>query len=179
MAGEEDVKDGVGSGLDTLRSEVGAYLGAHAEHLVGNTGEKLTGLTQKLLDAASGDGGGGDFIEGVGSRILEGESPFKAVVAEKAGDVSLWSGAERPRPRLSGRLRCWRASGCGSLGAPHAARHGSGRPGRRRRCGPAALKAMGAVDLLTQHVGRLAARPAAPRQGPGSVPGAVPGVGAG
>ncbi|MGC4996894.1 SRPBCC family protein [Streptomyces sp. DT195] len=88
MAGKEDVKDGAGSGLDMLRSEVGDYLGAQAENLVGKTGEKLTGLTQKLLDTASGDGGdGGGFIKGVGSRILQGESPFKALVAEKAGDV--------------------------------------------------------------------------------------------
>ncbi|MEU4107421.1 SRPBCC family protein [Streptomyces sp. NPDC027717] len=89
MAGKEDVKDGAGSGLDMLRSEVGDYLGAQAENLVGKTGKKLTGLTQKLLDTASGDGGGGGggFIKGVGSRILQGESPFKALVAEKAGDV--------------------------------------------------------------------------------------------
>ncbi|WP_030816366.1 SRPBCC family protein [Streptomyces sp. NRRL F-2799] len=88
MAGKEDVKDGAGSGLEMLRSEVGDYLGAQAEHLVGKTGEKLTGLTQKLLDTASGDGGGGGgFIQGVGSRILQGESPFKALVAEKAGGV--------------------------------------------------------------------------------------------
>lgn len=89
MAGKEDVKDGAGSGLDMLRSEVGGYLGAQAQNLVGKTGEKLTGLTQKLLDTASGDGGGGGggFIKGVGSRILQGESPFKAIVAEKAGDV--------------------------------------------------------------------------------------------
>ncbi|MEV8047068.1 SRPBCC family protein [Streptomyces griseoluteus] len=79
-----DAKEQAGSGLDALREELVDYLGAQAEHLVEKTGEKLSGLTQQLLDSA--DNGGG-FLTGVGSRILKGESPLKAVVSQKAGDV--------------------------------------------------------------------------------------------
>ncbi|MFF8652374.1 SRPBCC family protein [Streptomyces griseoluteus] len=79
-----DATEQAGSGLDALREELVDYLGAQAEHLVEKTGEKLSGLTQQLLDSA--DNGGG-FLTGVGSRILKGESPLKAVVSQKAGDV--------------------------------------------------------------------------------------------
>ncbi|MEU6814418.1 SRPBCC family protein [Streptomyces sp. NPDC046860] len=82
---QADTKDGNGSGLDMLRDELVEYLGAQAEHLVDKTGEKLTDLTQQLLQSAEGEGGG--FLTGVGSRILQGESPLKALVAQKAGDV--------------------------------------------------------------------------------------------
>lgn len=79
-----DAKKQAGSGLDALRDELVDFLGAQAEHLVEKTGEKLSGLTQQLLDSA--DNGGG-FLTGVGSRVLKGESPLKALVAQKAGDV--------------------------------------------------------------------------------------------
>ncbi|MFE0349696.1 SRPBCC family protein [Streptomyces griseoluteus] len=79
-----DAKEQTGSGLDALRDELVDYLGAQAEHLVEKTGEKLSGLTQQLLDSA--DNGGG-FLTGVGSRILKGDSPLKALVSQKAGDV--------------------------------------------------------------------------------------------
>ncbi|MFJ4002332.1 SRPBCC family protein [Streptomyces sp. NPDC090023] len=82
--GKDDAKEQAGSGLDALRDELVDYLGAQAEHLVEKTGERLTDLTQQLLDSA--DNGGG-FLTGVGSRILKGESPLKALVAQKAGDV--------------------------------------------------------------------------------------------
>ncbi|MER8032424.1 SRPBCC family protein [Streptomyces bauhiniae] len=82
--GKDDAKEQAGSGLDSLRDELVDYLGAQAEHLVEKTGERLTDLTQQLLDSA--DNGGG-FLTGVGSRILGGESPLKALVSQKAGDV--------------------------------------------------------------------------------------------
>ncbi|MFF7381880.1 SRPBCC family protein [Streptomyces griseoluteus] len=81
---DTDAKEQAGSGLDALRDELVDYLGAQAEHLVERTGEKLSGLTQQLLDSA--DNGGG-FLTGVGSRLLKGESPLKALVSQKAGDV--------------------------------------------------------------------------------------------
>ncbi|MEW2316635.1 SRPBCC family protein [Streptomyces bauhiniae] len=79
-----DAKEQAGSGLDALRDELVDYLGAQAEHLVEKTGERLTDLTQQLLDSAENGGG---FLTGVGSRILGGESPLKALVSQKAGDV--------------------------------------------------------------------------------------------
>ncbi|MGW5332566.1 SRPBCC family protein [Streptomyces bauhiniae] len=82
--GKGDAKEQAGSGLDALRDELVDFLGAQAEHLVEKTGERLSGLTQQLLDSA--DNGGG-FLTGVGSRVLKGESPLKALVAQKAGDV--------------------------------------------------------------------------------------------
>ncbi|MYQ45882.1 hypothetical protein GTW40_12550 [Streptomyces sp. SID4985] len=92
MATKEGVKDKAegakdkapGSGLDMLRDELVDYLGAQAEHLVGKTGDKIADLTDHLLDSA--DNGGG-FLTGVGSRILHGESPLKAIVSEKAGNI--------------------------------------------------------------------------------------------
>ncbi|MYZ07439.1 hypothetical protein GT028_08645 [Streptomyces sp. SID2999] len=82
--GKGDAKEQAGSGLDALRDELVDYLGAQAEHLVEKTGERLTDLTQQLLDSAENGGG---FLTGVGSRILGGESPLKALVSQKAGDV--------------------------------------------------------------------------------------------
>ncbi|MGW4286948.1 SRPBCC family protein [Streptomyces sp. NPDC004673] len=82
---KDDAQDGADSGLDMLRDELVEYLEAQAGHLVEKTGERLTDLTQQLLDSADGKGGG--FLTGVGSRILGGESPLKALVAQKAGDV--------------------------------------------------------------------------------------------
>ncbi|MFD4724030.1 SRPBCC family protein [Streptomyces seoulensis] len=81
---QTDAKEQAGSGLDALRDELVDYLGAQAENLVEKTGEKLSGLTQQLLDSAENGGG---FLTGVGSRILGGESPLKALVSQKAGDV--------------------------------------------------------------------------------------------
>ncbi|MFJ3659751.1 SRPBCC family protein [Streptomyces sp. NPDC090119] len=82
--GQDDAKEQAGSGLDALRDELVDYLGAQAEHLVEKTGDRLSDLTQQLLDSAENGGG---FLTGVGSRILKGESPLKALVAQKAGDV--------------------------------------------------------------------------------------------
>lgn len=82
--GKGDAKEQAGSGLDALRDELVDYLGAQAEHLVEKTGERLTDLTQQLLESAENGGG---FLTGVGSRILGGESPLKALVSQKAGDV--------------------------------------------------------------------------------------------
>ncbi|MGV9422858.1 SRPBCC family protein [Streptomyces sp. NPDC003656] len=84
MAAKDSVKDKApSSGLDMLRDELVDYLGAQAEHLVGKTGDRLSDLTEQLLDSA--DNGG--FLTGVGGRLLQGESPLKAIVSEKAGNI--------------------------------------------------------------------------------------------
>ncbi|MET7986142.1 MULTISPECIES: SRPBCC family protein [unclassified Streptomyces] len=68
------------SGLDALRDELTGYLGAQLEHLVDKAGDKVADVTDHLFDAAEN---GGPLL-GAGSRILQGESPLKAIVSEKA-----------------------------------------------------------------------------------------------
>ncbi|MFF4518085.1 SRPBCC family protein [Streptomyces mirabilis] len=82
MAGKErDTDRGEGSGLDLLRDELVDYLGAQMEHLVDKAGGgKLGDVTDQLLDAAENGG----TLAGAGGRILQGDSPLKAFVGEKA-----------------------------------------------------------------------------------------------
>jgi uncharacterized membrane protein len=80
---EQDTTEDGSSGLDRLREEFGVYLEAQMQKLADAAGSKLTDLTSSLTDVA--DNGG--MLKGVGSRILGGESPAKAVVGEKAKDV--------------------------------------------------------------------------------------------
>ncbi|MFI0960353.1 SRPBCC family protein [Streptomyces sp. NPDC021080] len=68
------------SGLDALRDELTDFLGAQLEHLVDKAGDKVADVTDHLFDAAEN---GGPLL-GAGSRILQGESPLKAIVSEKA-----------------------------------------------------------------------------------------------
>ncbi|MER5755885.1 SRPBCC family protein [Streptomyces sp. NPDC002088] len=77
---ERDSGRGEGSGLEMLRDELTDFLGAQVEHLVDKAGEKLGDVTDQLLDTAEN---GGSLL-GIGGRILQGDSPFKAFVGEKA-----------------------------------------------------------------------------------------------
>jgi uncharacterized membrane protein len=77
---ERDSGRGEGSGLDMLRDELTDFLGAQVEHLVDKAGEKLEDVTDQLLDTAEN---GGSLL-GIGGRILQGDSPLKAFVGEKA-----------------------------------------------------------------------------------------------
>ncbi|MCX5323487.1 SRPBCC family protein [Streptomyces sp. NBC_00120] len=79
-----------GTGLEILRDELAAYLGAQAEHLVERAGDKLEDVTGQLLDVAENGGslgGIGGTLTGIGGRILQGDSPLKAIVGEKAKDM--------------------------------------------------------------------------------------------
>ncbi|WP_432167657.1 SRPBCC family protein [Streptomyces sp. bgisy031] len=79
-----------GTGLEILRDELGAYLSAQAEHLVERAGDKLEDVTDQLLDVAENGGslaGLGGSLPAIGGRILQGESPLKAFVGEKAKGV--------------------------------------------------------------------------------------------
>lgn len=76
-----DHKNTEATPLSELRAEVRRYLGAQLKHLVRKAGTRLSEATEQLTGA---DGGA---IQDIGSRILHGESPAKAVVAEKAGEV--------------------------------------------------------------------------------------------
>ncbi|MFJ8022292.1 SRPBCC family protein [Streptomyces sp. NPDC096311] len=77
---ERDSSRGEGSGLEMLRDELTDFLGAQVEHLVDKAGEKLGDVTDQLLDTAEN---GGSLV-GIGGRILQGDSPLKAFVGEKA-----------------------------------------------------------------------------------------------
>ncbi|MFF1570004.1 SRPBCC family protein [Streptomyces sp. NPDC058293] len=79
-----------GTGLEILRDELSAYLGAQAEHLVERAGDKLEDVTDQLLNVAENGGslgGIGGTLTGIGGRILQGDSPLKAIVGEKAKDM--------------------------------------------------------------------------------------------
>ncbi|MEU0085229.1 SRPBCC family protein [Streptomyces sp. NPDC006274] len=70
--------------MDQLREEVVDYLGARADRLADSAGDKLTGLTDRLLDVAEGGGlnlGGGN----PGGKLAGGL--MKKVVAAKAGSI--------------------------------------------------------------------------------------------
>lgn len=71
------------SGLDRLRGELTNFLGAQTEKLAQKAGDKLTGLTGKLTDVAENGGS----LPSIASRVMQGESPVKAFVSQKAGDV--------------------------------------------------------------------------------------------
>ncbi|MFD7609461.1 SRPBCC family protein [Streptomyces sp. NPDC059828] len=80
MAGKVRGSDrGEASGLDQLRDELIDYLGAQVENLADKAGDKLADVTDQLLDSAES---GGPLP--VGLRILQGDSPLKAFVGEKA-----------------------------------------------------------------------------------------------
>ncbi|WP_186783786.1 SRPBCC family protein [Streptomyces sp. CBG33] len=79
MAAKQD--DGQGSAFGRLQEEARAYASARAQSLADLAGEKVTELTGKLADSVDGRAGE------AGKRVLEGESPVKAMAAEKAKDV--------------------------------------------------------------------------------------------
>ncbi|MFI9159361.1 SRPBCC family protein [Kitasatospora aureofaciens] len=72
-----------GSGVDQLREEVVNFLGAQLEHLVEKAGEKVSDLTDTLGDVAQNGG----VLPKVGSRVLQGDSPLKALLGEKAKSI--------------------------------------------------------------------------------------------
>ncbi|WP_316778722.1 SRPBCC family protein [Streptomyces sasae] len=75
-----DTNHEASSGLDLLREELVDYLGAQMGHLADKAGDKLGDVTDQLLDVAENGG----TLAGVGSRMLQGDSPLKAFVGQKA-----------------------------------------------------------------------------------------------
>lgn len=67
------------SGVDRLREEASNFLSAQVERLAEKAGEKLTDVTGQLTDVAESGS-----LPAIGSRILQGDSPLKAFVGEKA-----------------------------------------------------------------------------------------------
>ncbi|GAA3482008.1 SRPBCC family protein [Streptomyces yanii] len=70
------------SGADRLREEASNFLSAQVERLAEKAGDKLTDVTEQLTEVAESGS-----LPAIGSRILQGESPLKAFVAEKAKGV--------------------------------------------------------------------------------------------
>ncbi|MGW8666309.1 SRPBCC family protein [Streptomyces niveus] len=84
MAKQDDAPTNTSeSGLERVKEQLSAYVGARGQKLLDSAGGKLTDLSQGLGDGA--DGGGG--LLDVGKRVLGGENPVKALVGEKAGSV--------------------------------------------------------------------------------------------
>ncbi|WP_329037869.1 SRPBCC family protein [Streptomyces sp. NBC_01725] len=73
------------SGLDQVKEQLSAYVGARGQKLLDSAGGKLTDVAQGL--GGGSDGGGSKGLLDVGKRVLGGENPVKALVGEKAGSM--------------------------------------------------------------------------------------------
>ncbi|MCT9114404.1 cyclase, partial [Streptomyces mirabilis] len=71
------------SGLDQLRGAVKSFLGAQVENLAEKAGDKLGDITSGLTGVAENGG----VLPKAGLRMLQGDSPFKALIGEKAKSV--------------------------------------------------------------------------------------------
>ncbi|MFF7363678.1 SRPBCC family protein [Streptomyces sp. NPDC008125] len=80
---EKDGPEDQASGIERLREELSGYLSGQVERLAGKAGEKLTDVTSQLTDVAKNGGS----LPSIGARVLQGESPLKAFVSEKAKGV--------------------------------------------------------------------------------------------
>ncbi|MEU6308635.1 SRPBCC family protein [Streptomyces chartreusis] len=80
---DTDEPEAAESGVDRLRAELSDYLGAQLERMTEKAGDKLTDITGKLTDVAEN---GGSLPE-IGTRVLQGASPLKAFIGEKANSV--------------------------------------------------------------------------------------------
>jgi uncharacterized membrane protein len=69
--------------MEQLRDELLDHLSARVEVLADKAGDKLGDLTDQLLDSAENGGP----LPKVGLRILQGDSPLKAFVGEKAKSI--------------------------------------------------------------------------------------------
>jgi uncharacterized membrane protein len=70
-------------GIDRLRQEVVDYLGAQVEHLAEKAGDKVADVTGQLGQVVENGG----VLPKVGARVLQGDSPLKAFLGEKARSV--------------------------------------------------------------------------------------------
>ncbi|MFF3035531.1 SRPBCC family protein [Streptomyces rubiginosohelvolus] len=68
------------SGVDRLKDELSKYASAQVQKIAEKAGGKLTDLTGQLSDVAENGGS----LPAIGSRVLQGDSPLKAFVSEKA-----------------------------------------------------------------------------------------------
>ncbi|MEU9056301.1 SRPBCC family protein [Streptomyces sp. NPDC048384] len=71
------------SGMDQLKEQLSAFAAAQGQRLVDKAGDKISDLAQGLGEVGDGNG----TLLNVGKRVLGGESPVKAFLSEKAGNV--------------------------------------------------------------------------------------------
>ncbi|MFE9555575.1 SRPBCC family protein [Streptomyces sp. NPDC006703] len=74
------------SGLDQLLKEASEYLGAQANQLADKATDKLSDITDQLYDVAD-NGGSLSDVAGIGGRLLQGDSPVKALAGQKFSDL--------------------------------------------------------------------------------------------
>ncbi|MGW7030468.1 SRPBCC family protein [Streptomyces xanthophaeus] len=74
------------SGMDKLLKELTGYLAAQADQLADKATDKLSDVTDQLYDVADNNGSLSD-VAGIGSRILQGDSPLKAFAGQKLGNL--------------------------------------------------------------------------------------------
>ncbi|WP_329192208.1 MULTISPECIES: SRPBCC family protein [unclassified Streptomyces] len=75
-----------GSGLDQLLKELTGFLAAQADQLADKATDKVSDLTDQLYDVAD-NGGTLSDVAGIGGRLLQGDSPIKAIAGQKLGDL--------------------------------------------------------------------------------------------
>lgn len=75
-----DTRSEQGSGVDQLRGALKDFVGAQVKHLADKAGDKLGDVTSGLTNVAESGG----VLPKAGLRILQGDSPFKALIGEKA-----------------------------------------------------------------------------------------------
>ncbi|WCD94245.1 SRPBCC family protein [Streptomyces sp. HUAS 31] len=80
---DTDEPEAAESGVDRLRAELSDYLGAQLERITEKAGGKLTDITGKLTDVAENGGS----LSAIGTRVLQGASPLKAFIGDKANSV--------------------------------------------------------------------------------------------
>lgn len=76
--------------IDELKDAFGELLGALGSSLVSKAGDRLSGVTERLLDSADGLGDKAEKAGGLGriaGRVVKGENPAKVMLSEKAKGV--------------------------------------------------------------------------------------------
>ncbi|MFG2305364.1 SRPBCC family protein [Actinacidiphila glaucinigra] len=95
----QDTGNGQASGLDLLRDELASFVGAQMGNLADKAGDKVAGLTDQLVGVAENGG----VLPKAGLKILQGESPLKALgggVLDKAKQAL--GGGKKGKGRKSG-----------------------------------------------------------------------------
>ncbi|MFF0549703.1 SRPBCC family protein [Streptomyces sp. NPDC004311] len=74
------------AGLDKLLDELSKYVTAQAEQLAEKATDKLGDITDQLYDVADNEGKLSD-IGGIGARLVQGDSPLKAIAGQTLGNL--------------------------------------------------------------------------------------------